>query len=217
VSLQPHPEPPSNSAGIRVSVIECSVSLFRTHGVSRNPQAPGIAGVNRFVPPDSSYKVLYLGCDAYCAFIETFGHVPGIRTVTTDVLKNKALTELKPTRPLRLIDLTESSALVRIGADARLFSGAYDISQMWSKAFHDHPVGAQGLLYPSRLDPSRRTIALFGDRSPKLLELNRQSWYAPGPQRLLLVEIMEHYGFKLIENRSVAPRKPVGVQQEFQD
>jgi hypothetical protein len=152
------------------------VSLFRTHGIGRSPQSPGIAGVNRFDAPDRSYNVLYLGCDAYCAFIETFGHVPRTRTVTTDVLKSKALTELTRARPLRLIDLAESSALVRIGADARLFSGEYDASQMWSKALHDHPMAAQGLLYPSRLDPSRRTVAHFLDRASKLVELDRQSW-----------------------------------------
>jgi hypothetical protein len=76
-------------------------------------------------------------------------------------------------------------------------------------------MAAQGLLYPSRLDASRRTVALFLDRASKLVELDRQSWYATRPQRLLLVEIMEHYGFKLIESRSVVRRKPVGFQEEF--
>lgn len=152
--------------------------------------------MNRFDAPDRSYNVLYLGCDAYCAFIETFGHVPRIRTVTTDVLKSKALTELTPARPLRLIDLAESSALVRIGADARLFSGEYDASQMLSKAAPRSSDGRTGIALSEQVDPSRRTVALFLDRASKLVELDRQSWYATRPQRLLLVEIIEHYGFK---------------------
>jgi hypothetical protein len=50
----------------------------------------------------------------------------------------------------------------------------------------------------------RHAIVLYQDRAPKLVELSRQSWYAPGPQRRLLVEIIEHYKLDLIESHSVA-------------
>jgi hypothetical protein len=105
-----------------------------------------------------------------------------------------------PALTLRLIDLAGPGSLVRIGVDARLFAGEYQRAQLWSKALHDHPDKADGLLYPSRLDPSRRAIALFLDRRAKFTELSRQSWYAPGPQRVLLAEIAEHYKIELIEN-----------------
>jgi len=78
----------------------------------------------------------------------------------------------------------------------------------WSMAFHEHPSRPDGLLYPSRLDQMRQAIALFGDRSLKIVELSRQSWYAPGAQRHLLAEVIDHYDLQLIENRFVAPRKP---------
>jgi hypothetical protein len=56
---------------------------------------------------------------------------------------------------------------------------------------------------------------LFQDREPKLVELMRQSWYAPGLRRLLLAEIVEHYGFALIENQVVVSRKPAAsVRQD---
>jgi len=115
---------------------------------------------------------------------------------------------LRATRPLRLIDLSESGALVRLGADARLFSGSHANSQSWSKALHDHPRKADGLLTPSRLDPARSTIALFGDRAPKLVELSRQSWYGPGEIRISLAAILDHYDLELIEDHFVAQRKP---------
>jgi hypothetical protein len=54
-------------------------------------------------------------------------------------------------------------------------------------------------------------MALFGDRAPKLVELSRQTWYAPGPQRHLLAQIAEHYKIELVENHFVAPRKPVST------
>jgi hypothetical protein len=176
--------------------------------------SPGNAGLNRFDAPDASYGVLYLGCDAHCAFVETFAHASGTRTVTTAALKSRALSQLRPT-PLRLIDLAGPGTLVRIGVDSRLFAGEYQRAQLWSKALHDHPAKADGLLYPSRLDPTRRAVALFLDRPVKFAELSRQSWYAPGPQRVLLAEIAEHYKIELIENEFVASRKPVRQQTMF--
>jgi hypothetical protein len=160
--------------------------------------SPGNTGLNRFDAPDASYEVLYLGCDAYCAFVETFLHASGTRTVTTAALKTRALSQLKPHRALRVIDLAGS--------------GEYQHAQLWSKALHDHPAKADGLLYPSRLDPSRRAVALFLDRRFKFAELSRQSWYAPGPQRVLLAEIAEHYKIELIESEFVASRKPARRQ-----
>jgi hypothetical protein len=192
------PPPPPDIGKRKVAVLEFRDRLFRTHNIDRNPIFFGKLG-NRFDAPDQSYGVLYAGGDAYCAFIETLASAAGTRVITTTALKAKALAEMTPERALRLIDLTQSGTLVRIGADARLFSGDYTVSQLWSRALHDHPVAADGLLYPSRLDPERRGNALFEDRAPRLKELMRQSWYAPGLQRYLLAEIAEHYGFELIE------------------
>ena len=123
------PKPPADPAGIRVAIVELKDSLYRTHSIHRSPLSPGPAGLNRFDAPDGSYQVLYLARDEFCAFIETFTHTAGTRIVTTAALKAKALSELKPKRVLRLINLSESGSLVRIGADARLFSGEYVDSQ----------------------------------------------------------------------------------------
>ncbi len=207
------PPPPSDIGKRKVALLEFQGSLFRTHRINRNPIFFGKLG-NRFDAADGSYKVLYAGRDAYCAFIETLASAAGTRVITTTELKAKALAEMKPSRALRLIDLTQSGTLVRIGADARLFSGDHTVSQLWSQALHDHPITADGLLYPSRLDPERHGIALFEDRAPKLKELTRQSWYAPGPQRHLLAEIFEHYGFELIETHVVVPRKPATTARQ---
>jgi hypothetical protein len=202
------PGPPPDLPRKKIFVQEFDAQLFRTHSVHHNPIFFGNLGFNRFDAPDNSYKVLYAGCDPFCAFIETFARAAGTRVITTTELKNKALAVLKASRPLRLVDLTRSGSLVRMGADARLFSGAYSISQRWSAALHAHPIRADGILYPSRLDPERQAVVLFEDRAPKLTELSRQSWYAPGPQRQLLAEIIEHYGLALIENRVVVGPKP---------
>jgi hypothetical protein len=202
------PAPPAALASMKVPLIEFDEVLFRSHQIKRNPIHYGKSRIHRFDAPDRSYRVLYAGRDAYCAFIETFARSAGTDIVTTAELEARALSELKATRPLNLIDLTQSGALARIGADSRLFAGDHSVAQLWSNALHEHPAKADGLIYPRRLDPIKHAIVLHQDRAPKLVELNRQSWYAPGPQRRLLVEIIEHYKLDLIESHSVAPRKP---------
>jgi hypothetical protein len=62
---------------------------------------------------------------------------------------------------------------------------------------------------PPRSDEAR--YCAVGDRSLKIVELSRQSWYALGAQRHLLAEIIDHYDLELIENRFVAPRKPAAI------
>jgi hypothetical protein len=208
------PGPPPDISNIKITLITFGDPVFRTHRVDRGPIFFGKARLNRFDAPDESYGVLYAGRDRFCAFIEALAKAAGTRIITTSELERRALSELKPSRPLRLIDLTTSGSLVRIGIDARLFSGDHVTAQLWSKALHEHPINADGLLYPSRLDPTRHALALFGDRAVKMVELSRHSWFAPGPPRLLLAEVMEHYRLELIETRYIVPRKPVaGVRQ----
>jgi hypothetical protein len=202
------PPPSPDLSSREVTLVEFSDRIFRTHRIDRHPIFFSDTRLNRFDAPDRSYGVLYAGRDPFCAFIETLARAAGTRIITTTELESQALSELKPTRALRLIDLTQSGTLVRIGADARLFSGDHEVAQCWSKALHDHPMETDGLLYPSRLDPARQCLALFSDRAPKMTELSRQSWYAPGSQRLLLAELMEHYSLELIETRFIVPRKP---------
>jgi hypothetical protein len=208
VALGPLPDPPIDLSQRPIRIIEFSDSIFRTHAIDRSPIFFGRSRANRFDAVDGSFGVLYAGRDLFCAFIETFAWAAGTQIVTTAELQRRGVSELKAVRPLRLIDLTRSGALVRIGADARLFSGDHSVAQRWSFALHEHPSKADGLMYPSRLDPEKHGLALFEDRTPELITLNRQSWYAPGPLRLVLADVMERYQLKLIENRFVAGRKP---------
>lgn len=202
------PGPPPDIHDRKITVIEFSDPMFRTHAINQGPIHFGKTGLHRFDSPDGSYGVLYAGRDEYCAFIETFARAAGSTTITTTELKNRCVAELRAARPLRLVDLTQSGTLLRLGADARLFSGDHASSQAWSKAFYDHPFKIDGLLYPSRLDPARHALALFEGRAPKPVELSRQTWFAPGPMRHVLAEIVEHYALAVIEEKVVPPRKP---------
>jgi hypothetical protein len=52
-----------------------------------------------------------------------------------------------------------------------------------------------------------------------MTELTRESWYATGPQRQRLVEIVQHYELALIESHVIPGRKPVSraAQTSFTD
>jgi hypothetical protein len=216
--VDPLPGPPADIKSRKLPVTEFNDSMYRTHNILRNPIYFGKTGQNRFDSPDGAYGVLYVGRDQYCAFIETFAKAAGTTTVTTTELRNNCLAELRSRYALRLVDLTQSGALVRVGADSRLFSAEHAIARLWSKAFYDHPAKPDGLMYPSRLDPSKHAIALFEGRSDKIVELARERWYATGSPRKLLAEIIEHYDLAVIEEKVIPPRRPpssLAVQQRL--
>jgi hypothetical protein len=115
------PGPPADLASRDVPVLEYGGILFRTHNIRRHPVYFGKAGLYRFDAPDGFYGVLYAGRDPS-------NPLYGVRALlrfSPDNGAHRALSELKPARPQRLIDLTQSGALLRIGADARLFSGPH--------------------------------------------------------------------------------------------
>jgi hypothetical protein len=136
------PAPPAALARRNVILTEFEGVLFRSHRIKRNPIHYGTSRIHRFDSPNGSYGVPYAGRVAYCAFIETFARSAGVRIVTTAELEARALSELKATRPLNSIDLTQSGALARIGADARLFAGDHSIAHLWSNALHEYPAEA---------------------------------------------------------------------------
>jgi hypothetical protein len=128
----------------------------------------GRSGRSRFDDPLGEYGVLYTARDAYGAFIETFGQITGVRTVSSATLKSYCLSELYPPRSLILVDLFASGCLARLGADSRLFAGERSIAQTWSRAIYEHPViRADGILYPARHNHERQAAAIF-DRAPGL-------------------------------------------------
>ena len=192
-----HPEPPADFDSSKISTTRRTCRWYRVHKVGHGPLFFGTGGKNRFDAPAGEFGVLYVGVDAHCAFIETFGHATGVRSVTMGELAVRGIAVITSARPLRLLDLT-GKGLARIGADARLTSGDdYRLSHRWSKAIHDHPSQPDGTLYRARHDPSRLSAAIFSRVEPALSIVSDTTFLDPAyaPQ---LGRILDDYRFGLM-------------------
>jgi len=194
---EPHPAPPTDLAQRPLAIAESAGPWIRSHAHGRGPLFFGRTGANRFDDPDRRYGVLYVAEDPQGAFIETFGRQLGERYVTTTRLEGRSLARVMVSRPLRLVDLT-GPGLSQIGADGRLTTGRYDISQQWALALHQHPEQPDGLLYRSRHDPSQLCAAIF-DRAADELTASPLGSLADPTNAALLADLLDAYGFSLIE------------------
>src|SRR5262249_26221625 len=125
-----------------------------------------------------------------------FGHATGVRFVEQAELAVRGLARVRPKRPLRLVNLT-SEGLARLGADARLTAGDYDVAQRWARAMHDHPKKPDGIAYASRHDPSRVCAAIF-ERAGSELEVAALGALADPAHAMLVASLLDTYGFGLV-------------------
>lgn len=193
-----HPEPPRDLETSEPLLAELSMGtiLSRLRARGRSPLFFGRTGGNRFDSPDRSYGVLYAGLDEYCSFIETFGQITGIRTVTSTALEGRHLAQIELLRPMKLIDLSNSGGLARVGADARLFSGSHAVAQRWSAAFREHPVKPDGILYPARHDAARNACAIY-ECLPSVFKLHTKGSLLEHQHVALLGAILDCYDFAI--------------------
>jgi RES domain len=193
-----HPDPPADPASLRLLIQRVSYGGCRIHSVHHGPVFFGASPMNRFDAPAGEFGVLYLGKDAHCAFIETFGHETG-RTpfVTETELRARAVSFVHTRRPLRLADL-RAEGLARMGADAELTTGSdYELSRRWALAIHNHPRAPDGILYRARHDPARTSLALF-DRAEKDIVAVPAGTLLEPKHAGLLASILDTYGYGLV-------------------
>jgi hypothetical protein len=157
----PRPRAPFDAVHLLIRTFPASRAWFRIHRAVHAALYFGKASVNRFDAPRGQFGVLYVGADAHCAFIETFGHATGTLSVSEAELRMRELSTVHAKRDLRLVDL-RGEGLARMGADAELTSGTdYALSQRWALAIHDHKRKPDGIAYRARHDPARTSIAMF--------------------------------------------------------
>lgn len=93
------------------------------------------------------FAVQYAAGDLETVLAEVF---QATGTVTVNVPGGPHLTIWKPTRPLRLLDLTGLWP-IRNGASLVIASGPHSVCRAWSHAIACHPVRVDGLLYTSTM------------------------------------------------------------------
>lgn len=192
----PLPPPPEDLQSRPLPLATAGAPWYRLHPPRRDPVHFGRDPTSRFNAPSREFGVLYLASHPACAFIEVFGRVSGPSFVEPAQLSRRKLAEIRPPRPLRLVDLT-GSGLARIGADARLFAGEHAVARRWSLALFLHPASPDGLLYPARHDPSLRAAAVF-DRVKGRWRAKDLGRLGDAANRVLLDEILGRYGFGLL-------------------
>ncbi|MBD0275877.1 MAG: RES family NAD+ phosphorylase, partial [Acetobacteraceae bacterium] len=92
---------------------------------------------------------------------------PARRMVSLPEIEARSFALVALRADVRLVDLT-GPGLSRLGLDARVLSGGYEVCGAWADALHDHRERPAGILYPSRFDPSERCVALFDRAAPHL-------------------------------------------------
>jgi hypothetical protein len=142
VPSDPHPLQPPPAAGLgRVpeARLRIGATLERIHLSKLGPIFFGKRKAYRFDDPETEYGVLYAGLDAHCAFIETFGRVPGSEgIVLRSDLAARSISTLIAARELKLADL-RGHHLAQLRIDSKIFSYTdYDVTQRWSRAFFEH-------------------------------------------------------------------------------
>ena len=191
----PHPEPPADLAQRSLPVVALDRSWTRIYRCALDPLYFGRGASNRWDAPAGEFGVLYAGGDAHCAFIETLGQTTGNALVTPAALGERCLGQVTVTRPLRLADLT-GPGLVRIGADARLTTGAHAVARRWSRALWEHPAAPDGIIFRARHDPSRIAVAIY-DRAAAAVTATLGLSLGDPRQARLVADILNTYGFGL--------------------
>jgi hypothetical protein len=168
---------------------------YRSHAMSKDPIYFGKGRCYRWDAPAGEYGVLYLGSDAFCAFMESIGRgVLRTRFVARAEVHERGVSQVRNTRELRLIDLVSSGGLAHIGAEGSLSSGSgYKNSERWSKALREHPTKPDGIYYYSRHDPSRTACALYDHCSSIVKVVGAPTRWDADP--VLLGSILDQYGF----------------------
>lgn len=157
-----------------ITSVAAGVELYRFHSAAYDPIYFDRTLGGRLNAPDGTYGVLYAAEAPHGAFAETFLRTPGRRTIDPYLQASKAFATLEVSRQLDFL-LLDGPSLAILGATAEIVHGGlpYDAPQSWSRALHGHPIGADGIAYTSRHDPSQLCYAIF-ERSADAIRLGRR-------------------------------------------
>jgi RES domain len=194
--LIPHPLPPEDFNRRELPIITSQGTWYRLNAVEFDSSLYfDRTGKGRFDSPAQGYGILYVGADVYASWIECYGRTHGAKGVSELGLRQRDLYAIDSHRPLVFADLT-GSGLVKMGADARLSSGAYTVARQWAQAAYEHPQRVDGIRYRSRHDDARYCYGIFDRCAQEIQEQNLGNLLTSNPR--LLAEILDYYDYGLL-------------------
>lgn len=159
-----YPDPPTNLPPALVVTVPADTSVWRIHGTARggadlNPTPrPRVRVGGRFDSLDGSYAYLYIGDSPAAAVAETLcRNLPvdqSPRLIPRIQIRGRVLSELRTTRPVRVVDLTGTGA-ARLNAGVWLTKcdpSGYLATRRWAAAVLAANPGIDGLQYRPRHD-----------------------------------------------------------------
>lgn len=118
-------------------------------------------GKYRFDAPSGEFGVTYVGHNKLAVYNEVWGDDRAIPKNAADRKRSR----MWSTRPLKLLDLTDSSVLSAFGLDQRVCSEKpYETTQLWSHAWHHWYDDLDGLQFVARKSSPYLTTCLYLDR-----------------------------------------------------
>jgi RES domain-containing protein len=169
-----------------LATLAAGEALWRIHRLGRAAlffsPPPGAPPAGRYDSPRGLMRVLYAALDFETAFAETLLRNPARRLVSAGEVAAREVCAITATRPLRLVDLT-GGGLSRLGLDAGFLAGPYPACGAAAEAWFAHPEAPDGLLTPSRFDPSGRCVAVF-DRAAAALAAGTPLPLAEAPREV---------------------------------
>lgn len=194
--LLPHPLPPEDFNRRELPIITSQGTWYRLNAVEFSSSLYfDRTGKGRFDSPAQGYGILYVGADVYASWIECYGRTHGAKGVSELGLRQRDLYAIDSHRPLVFADLT-GSGLVKMGADARLSSGAYTVARQWAQATYKHPQRVDGIRCRSRHDDERYCYGIFDRCAQEIQEQNLGNLLTSNPR--LLAEILDYYDYGLL-------------------
>jgi len=148
------------------------------------------------------YGYLYAGADDECAICEALlRDVPleagGARYLTQAAVADSVLSRLVLSADVSLISLCDGSDLARLGQGDNWLvscpSSEYGYTRRWGHALRRWMPKAEGLVWPSRRDPSKRTYVFFDDRFSASLVVEEELALDSGAGRERLLDILQKY------------------------
>jgi hypothetical protein len=176
-------------------VLPAGMAFSRVHPLAHGPihfsPGKGRPAQGRFDSAAGTFGVLYVALTFGGAVVETLLRKPARRLISIGDLTSKAVATLVVNRDLMVVDF-RGPGLQQLGLDGTINTGPYENCALWADDLFAHPERPDGLLYPSRHDPSEACLALF-ERADLVVTVADD----PIPLRSLMprvTEVLHRYG-----------------------